>query len=226
MRKCSIFFCSDISNNLSGSVQVMVMEIRFMCLVLCSRQELNMVTICYWADPKEDFAVSDNVAGVVGIPKSSHFFYQHLEVWQKLRHFQSGTFVTFCDGFFWPTVGEQSKCCGYTENGAGDTGFDCVIIPGALKKTALAKLNYNEFCGANEGLITDAGSPGLGTVCCKYALIMPRWVRDNMAALDVCNEPQQWLCIVLCLPLALSKLWDRQSCFSDVFRNSRVKTIA
>ena len=80
----------------------------------------------------------------------------------------------------------SSKCCGYG-NAASDTtkGFDCVLIPGATKKTTtngnavtLPGGAGNGFCGGELGTIQS--SIAAATVCCKKFLV----IQSNNAIYD------------------------------------------
>ena len=60
-------------------------------------------------------------------------------------------------------------CCNYGADGkkiiATKGGYDCIMIPGALKATDSA-LKSPKICGSKMGLITATGTTS-ATVCCK-----------------------------------------------------------
>ena len=67
-------------------------------------------------------------------------------------------------------------CCGYGVDGKATKGFDCVIIPGASRKTAKTSsgvttngdIKDSEFCGRQLGVheTTQANGPR-ATICSK-----------------------------------------------------------
>ena len=62
---------------------------------------------------------------------------------------------------------KASVCCGYGMNGMVNTaGYDCIIIPGASKKTDGANLPQSQ-CGQEMGLLTATANVGK-SVCCKF----------------------------------------------------------
>ena len=65
----------------------------------------------------------------------------------------------------------HKNCCNYGADGMKDTGvYDCLIIPGAEKKTIATPANYlaKGWCqgGGGQGLVTATGQAGK-TVCSK-----------------------------------------------------------
>jgi hypothetical protein len=63
---------------------------------------------------------------------------------------------------------QNSKCCGYGSVGVDTKGFDCVIIPGAVKSLTPFTGVANQFCGG-KGFVTIAGGSVIAaTVCSKY----------------------------------------------------------
>ena len=59
----------------------------------------------------------------------------------------------------------------YGEDGAGNNGYDCVVIPGAIKKTNnpdMAPLPFSRICGSGKGLATGNNNANFNMpVCCK-----------------------------------------------------------
>ena len=64
---------------------------------------------------------------------------------------------------------QGTKCCNYGADGnkiaTTKGGYDCVIIPGALKATDSA-LKSPKICGSMMGLISATGTISV-TLCCK-----------------------------------------------------------
>ena len=60
---------------------------------------------------------------------------------------------------------QGTACCNYGKAGVGVMGYDCVIIPGAAKKTANTILPNQAFCGAF--LVTIHTGAAGKTVCSK-----------------------------------------------------------
>ena len=60
----------------------------------------------------------------------------------------------------------QTKCCGYGTDGMQTSGYDCVLIPGALKATNTAIVGTENICGRSAGLVTVNGMTST-TVCSK-----------------------------------------------------------
>jgi len=59
----------------------------------------------------------------------------------------------------------NSKCCGYGAAGVATSGFDCIIIPNAVKNTPTAtQLPNNHFCGRYLVTVANAAT-GSKTVC-------------------------------------------------------------
>ena len=64
------------------------------------------------------------------------------------------------------------ECCAYAADGKGptdDQGFDCVMIPGAVKADDDSVVPQS-ICGTKAGLVTAAGDNGSKTICCKYSI--------------------------------------------------------
>eukprot|EP00096_Caligus_rogercresseyi_P007893 TRINITY_DN26032_c0_g1_i1.p1 TRINITY_DN26032_c0_g1~~TRINITY_DN26032_c0_g1_i1.p1 ORF type:complete len:403 (+),score=38.83 TRINITY_DN26032_c0_g1_i1:23-1210(+) len=70
-----------------------------------------------------------------------------------------------------------SVCCGYGEDGKKTSGYDCVIIPGAEKKTGKV-VNSNAICGRSVGLV-DMTMGAAATVCSRSMPFSLRFVSDN-----------------------------------------------
>ena len=61
-----------------------------------------------------------------------------------------------------------TSCCQYGMAGMNKEGFDCLIIPGAEKKTADQKfLGFTRICGRKAGLATANGMNNKD-ICCEY----------------------------------------------------------
>ena len=63
---------------------------------------------------------------------------------------------------------QASSCCNYGTKGTGNRGYDCVVIPGALKKSNNAQLGFSRICGMGAGLAT--GFPATMRnmpICCE-----------------------------------------------------------
>ncbi len=65
---------------------------------------------------------------------------------------------------------QGSICCGYGSKGTKTTGYDCIMIPGASKATAMKNPAPNSICGNGKGLIntTIAAMKISTTVCSKF----------------------------------------------------------
>ena len=62
---------------------------------------------------------------------------------------------------------QGSSCCGYGSKGTNAMGFDCLIIPGAQKTTAIGVFpSPNYICGSGKGLVNVAGGAST-TICSK-----------------------------------------------------------
>lgn len=68
-------------------------------------------------------------------------------------------------------IGAASDCCGYGVDGVATTGFDCVVIPGAHKKTDGLVVG-SQICGADKGLNTAAAGMTSASVCTKQLPFM------------------------------------------------------
>ena len=70
----------------------------------------------------------------------------------------------------------QTKCCGYGNTGmATATGYDCALIPGALKNTANSAAIPENICGRGAGLVTANGMTA-ATVCSELPTSKTNWV--------------------------------------------------
>ena len=58
-------------------------------------------------------------------------------------------------------------CCGYGTLGVDTKGYDCVIVPGAVKSASPYDGVANQFCGGGGFNIIAAGSTTFVTVCSK-----------------------------------------------------------
>ena len=73
----------------------------------------------------------------------------------------------------------QALCCGYGADGMKTTGYDCVIIPGALKGTANnMDLLASEFCGRQLATAALGMAKPAGTVCCKFFKVFSKFLKD------------------------------------------------
>jgi hypothetical protein len=63
---------------------------------------------------------------------------------------------------------QGSICCGYGSTGKATSGYDCVIIPGAMKMTASTLVNNLAICGAGGlAVATAVIATGGNTICSK-----------------------------------------------------------
>lgn len=61
---------------------------------------------------------------------------------------------------------QNSRCCGYGVQGVDTmTGFDCLIIPNAVKAGGSSQLIGNQFCG--RFLVTATNQASGKTICSK-----------------------------------------------------------
>ena len=61
---------------------------------------------------------------------------------------------------------KNTLCCGYGAKGTKTTGYDCVIIPGAMKADSVAPAALpNSVCGRDKGLVAASGTTPV-TLCC------------------------------------------------------------
>lgn len=72
-------------------------------------------------------------------------------------------------------AGKSGSCCGYGPDGMGTVGYDCVIIPGASKNTAMAKSvsGGSEFCGRQLATAALGMAKPAATICCKTFTLYP-----------------------------------------------------
>ncbi len=61
---------------------------------------------------------------------------------------------------------QHAVCCGYGVAGVGTTGYDCVIVPGAVKSASPYTGVANQFCGGGGFAVINAGTAFV-TVCSK-----------------------------------------------------------
>ena len=60
------------------------------------------------------------------------------------------------------------NCCNYGSDGKKTTGYDCLLIPGALKTlTTTIPALASAFCGRSQGIGTVSAAPGK-TICSEY----------------------------------------------------------
>ncbi len=71
-----------------------------------------------------------------------------------------------------------SVCCGYGTKGTVTSGFDCAIIPVAVKMTANTALPHNAFCGRSAGLVVAKGTTA-ATVCSQHMPFSIRFLSDQ-----------------------------------------------
>ena len=65
-------------------------------------------------------------------------------------------------------------------------GYDCVIIPGAAKKTANTILKNQAFCGGF--LVTASAGTAAKTVCSKYIINFHNVIISSNNKLKVCGN--------------------------------------
>ena len=63
----------------------------------------------------------------------------------------------------------KSMCCGYGSKGMDTSGYDCLVIPDAMKSTITTMAGkFSEFCGSSATFSTVLGGEfATKTVCCK-----------------------------------------------------------
>lgn len=64
-------------------------------------------------------------------------------------------------------LAKGSICCGYGVSGVATLGYDCVVIPGALKSTDMEMMAGSQICGRSKGLATMPTATMAKTVCSK-----------------------------------------------------------
>ena len=73
----------------------------------------------------------------------------------------------------------QIFACSYGTDGAMTTGYDCIVIPGAMKSTitnpTLATTSFSEFCGGTKTFMS--GSWALTKSVCSKTIIVRVWER-------------------------------------------------
>lgn len=67
----------------------------------------------------------------------------------------------------------HEKCCSYGDTGmkgGATVGWDCLVIPGALKKTDNVVIKVGKFCGKSFALVSAAATAAADakTICCKF----------------------------------------------------------
>jgi hypothetical protein len=60
-------------------------------------------------------------------------------------------------------------CCNYGTDGKKTSGFDCLMIPGAVKATTNSIAVAVTQCGGLGGLVTATGTASV-TICCKICI--------------------------------------------------------
>jgi len=80
-----------------------------------------------------------------------------------------------------------TKCCGYGTDGMQTTGYDCVLIPGALKATNTAIVGTENICGRSAGLVTVNGMTST-TVCSKTCPFKISFLSDAYEYQGATNE--------------------------------------
>ena len=72
----------------------------------------------------------------------------------------------------------QNQCCGYGTDGLGTNGYDCVVIPGALKSSEGAIQGRDKLCGRSKGLVT-ADMEAAATICSRQCPFSIQFLSDN-----------------------------------------------
>merc|ERR1719510_2940883 len=89
------------------------------------------------------------------------------------------------------SVGQQKQgggdtCCSYKTDGMGTKGYDCIIIPGAVKTDLTPigvkdkALNANMFCGQSKGLGTEKDKDTAATICSKTVPFSLQFISDQI----------------------------------------------
>ena len=74
----------------------------------------------------------------------------------------------------------QNQCCGYGTDGLGTNGYDCVVIPGALKSSEGAIQGRDKLCGRSKGLVTaDTEDAAAATICSRQCPFSIQFLSDN-----------------------------------------------
>ena len=60
----------------------------------------------------------------------------------------------------------------------GTNGYDCVVIPGALKSDEGAVQGRDKLCGRSKGLVTQSNMPA-ATICSKKTPFSIQFLSDN-----------------------------------------------
>jgi len=77
-------------------------------------------------------------------------------------------------------AGKEALCCGYGADGMKTTGYDCVIIPGALKGTANnMDVMASEFCGRQLATAALGAAKPAATVCSMTVPFQVRFLSDS-----------------------------------------------
>merc|ERR1712156_779886 len=78
-------------------------------------------------------------------------------------------------------AGKMGSCCGYGPDGMGTVGYDCVIIPGASKNTAMAKSvsGGSEFCGRQLATAALGMAKPAATICSMVVPFQIRFLSDS-----------------------------------------------
>jgi len=82
------------------------------------------------------------------------------------------------------------QCCSYKSSGKGTLGYDCLVIPGALKSEASVAFADNaagadRFCGESKGLASlDAGTGPSLTICTKQEPFSIQFITDHFEAFN------------------------------------------
>ena len=71
------------------------------------------------------------------------------------------------------------QCCGYGTDGMGTNGYDCVVIPGALKSSAGAIQGRDKLCGRSKGLVTSGDMETAATICSRQCPFTIQFLSDT-----------------------------------------------
>ena len=62
----------------------------------------------------------------------------------------------------------------------GTNGYDCVVIPGALKSSAGAEQGRDKICGRSKGLVTAEGADqAAATICSRQCPFTIQFLSDS-----------------------------------------------
>ena len=61
----------------------------------------------------------------------------------------------------------------------GTNGYDCVVIPGALKSSAGAMQGRDKICGRSRGLVTAEGAESAATICSRQCPFTIQFLSDS-----------------------------------------------